>query len=51
MQMVPGLSNMPQLQGNEGNAKLKAYINIMDSMTDKGAFIYRIFLLNVRSYT
>jgi len=35
MQMVPGFSNLPQLQGNEGNAKLKAYINIMDSMTDQ----------------
>lgn len=34
MQMVPGFSNMPQLQGDQGNAKLKAYINIMDSMTD-----------------
>lgn len=35
MQMVPGLSNLPQLQGNEGSAKLKVYINIMDSMTDQ----------------
>lgn len=35
MQMVPGFSNMPQLQGNDGNAKLKSYINIMDSMTDQ----------------
>lgn len=39
MQMVPGFSNLPQLQGNEGNAKLKAYINIMDSMTDQGTQI------------
>jgi len=35
MQMVPGLSNLPQLQGNEGSAKIKVYINIMDSMTDQ----------------
>jgi len=35
MQMVPGFSNLPQLQGNEGNAKLKVFINIMDSMTDQ----------------
>jgi signal recognition particle subunit SRP54 len=35
MQMVPGFSNMPQLQGADGNAKLKAYITIMDSMTDQ----------------
>lgn len=35
MQMVPGFSNMPQLQGADGSAKLKAYITIMDSMTDQ----------------
>eukprot|EP00026_Physarum_polycephalum_P007325 Phypoly_transcript_07384.p1 GENE.Phypoly_transcript_07384~~Phypoly_transcript_07384.p1 ORF type:complete len:483 (+),score=96.62 Phypoly_transcript_07384:178-1626(+) len=35
MQMIPGFSNMPQLQGADGSAKLKAYITIMDSMTDK----------------
>jgi len=33
--MIPGMNNLPQLQGNEGNLKLKAYINIMDSMSDK----------------
>jgi len=35
MQMIPGFSNMPQLQGVDGSAKLKAYITIMDSMTDQ----------------
>jgi hypothetical protein len=39
MQMIPGFSNMPQLQGADGSAKLKAYITIMDSMTDKGKII------------
>eukprot|EP01133_Synstelium_polycarpum_P010865 gene10865-12659_t len=36
MQMIPGMNNMPQLQGNEGNLKLKSYINILDSMTKSG---------------
>ncbi|KYQ93663.1 signal recognition particle 54 kDa subunit [Tieghemostelium lacteum] len=35
VQNLPGLSNLPQLSGNEGNLKLKAYINIMDSLSDK----------------
>ncbi|EGC34032.1 signal recognition particle 54 kDa subunit [Dictyostelium purpureum] len=35
VQMIPGMSQMPQLQGNEGNLKLKAYINILDSLSDK----------------
>jgi signal recognition particle subunit SRP54 len=37
--MIPGFSNMPQLQGNDGSIKLKMYINIMDSMTHEGNFI------------
>jgi signal recognition particle subunit SRP54 len=36
MQMLPGFNNMPLLQGGDGTAKLKAYITIMDSMTDEG---------------
>lgn len=39
MQMVPGFSNMPNLQGADGSAKLKAYITIMDSMTDQGILL------------
>jgi len=35
MQMLPGFSNLPQLQGQDGNQKLKSFIYIMDSMTDK----------------
>lgn len=35
MQMMPGFSNMPQLQGADGSAKIKAYITIMDSMNDQ----------------
>jgi len=35
MQHLPGLSNMPVLQGDQGSAKLKIYINIMDSMTNE----------------
>ncbi|EGG23008.1 signal recognition particle 54 kDa subunit [Cavenderia fasciculata] len=34
VQMFPGMSNMPMLQGGEGNLKLKAYMTILDSMTD-----------------
>ncbi|EFA81136.1 signal recognition particle 54 kDa subunit [Heterostelium album PN500] len=34
VQMMPGMSNIPQLQGDAGNLKLKAYINILDSMSD-----------------
>eukprot|EP01118_Nematostelium_gracile_P007734 TRINITY_DN2529_c0_g1_i1.p1 TRINITY_DN2529_c0_g1~~TRINITY_DN2529_c0_g1_i1.p1 ORF type:complete len:488 (-),score=159.24 TRINITY_DN2529_c0_g1_i1:79-1542(-) len=36
MEMMPGMSNMmPHLKGDEGNAKIKIMINIMDSMTDE----------------
>lgn len=35
MEMMPGMSHiMPQLKGDEGNAKIKIMINILDSMTD-----------------
>jgi len=35
MEMMPGMSNlMPQLKGNEGNARIKIMINILDSCTD-----------------
>ncbi|GAM21162.1 hypothetical protein SAMD00019534_043370 [Acytostelium subglobosum LB1] len=34
VQMFPGMNNMPMLQGNDGNMKFKAFINILDSMTD-----------------
>lgn len=35
MQMMPGFQSMPQLQGAQGTAKLKTFVNIMDSMTDE----------------
>eukprot|EP01132_Coremiostelium_polycephalum_P005673 gene5673-7059_t len=33
VQNFPGFNNMPQLQGDAGNMKLKVYINICDSMS------------------
>ncbi|KAK5577613.1 hypothetical protein RB653_002556 [Dictyostelium firmibasis] len=35
VQMIPGMNQLPQLQGNEGGLKLKAYINILDSLSEK----------------
>ena len=40
MQMVPGLSNLPQLSETNANTRLKAFITIMDSMTDQGTRLY-----------
>lgn len=39
MEMMPGHLNqfLPHLKGNEGNAKIKIMINILDSMTDEGS--------------
>ncbi len=37
MEMMPGMNQfLPQLKGNEGNAKIKIMLNILDSMTDDG---------------
>jgi signal recognition particle subunit SRP54 len=36
MEMMPGMNQfLPQLKGNDSNAKIKAMINILDSMTDE----------------
>jgi len=36
MEMMPGMNNLlPHLKGDEGNAKIKIMINILDSMTDE----------------
>lgn len=35
MSMIPGLANMPGGGGEEGNAHIKQYMCIMDSMTNK----------------
>jgi len=36
MEMMPGMSHlMPQMKGNEGNAKIKVMLNILDSLTDE----------------
>eukprot|EP01113_Clastostelium_recurvatum_P018550 TRINITY_DN2185_c0_g1_i2.p1 TRINITY_DN2185_c0_g1~~TRINITY_DN2185_c0_g1_i2.p1 ORF type:complete len:434 (+),score=136.23 TRINITY_DN2185_c0_g1_i2:134-1303(+) len=34
LSMIPGMNNLPQMQGDLGTAKLKAYVTIMDSLTD-----------------
>jgi signal recognition particle subunit SRP54 len=37
MEMMPGMNNiLPQLKGVDGSAKVKAMLNILDSMTDDG---------------
>jgi signal recognition particle subunit SRP54 len=39
MEMMPGMNQfLPQLKGNDGNAKIKSMINILDSMTDEGTY-------------
>jgi len=36
MEMMPGMNHLlPQLKGNDGNAKIKAMLNILDSMTEE----------------
>src|SRR3712207_1207905 len=50
MEMMPGMSHiMPQgLKGDEGNAKIKIMINIMDSMTDDGKKEKMCYLIHAR---
>lgn len=37
MEMLPGMSNLMQnVKGDVGQTKIKAYMTIMDSMTDEG---------------
>jgi signal recognition particle subunit SRP54 len=40
MEMMPGMNNiLPLMKGNDGNARLKIMINILDSMTDEGRIL------------
>lgn len=36
IEMIPGMSNLPQMAGDQGQKKLKSFLTIMDSMTNEG---------------
>lgn len=48
MENMPGMSNLLKqgnLKGVDSNQKVKIFMTIMDSMTDKGLFFFFYFLL------
>lgn len=51
MEMMPGMNQiLPLMKGQDGNARMKIMINILDSMTDEGMKVrYRQYLMVIRA--